>query len=561
MIASVALSCDTSFGCDLLDKMLGRAGCSSCQAPKAPSCGCGGGGLMDKIIGKSAGCGCGGSDMLTYDASMDCGPVASSCGCDSAPAADCGCSAPASPCGGGGGCGLFSKARGGLGSLGGGGCGCDAPAPVADCGCSAPAPAPVAVADCGCSAPAPVADCGCSTPAPAPVAVADCGCSAPAPVADCGCSAPAAPASPCGGGGGLGLFSKVRGSVGGGDCGCSAPAPAPAPVADCGCGSPALGGQCGLGKKMSLGLFSKFQKSGCGSPAPVSDCGCSAPAPAPAPVVADCGCSAPAAPASPCGGGVGSGLFSNVRGSFGGGDCGCSAPAAAPAPPCGGGCGGGGGLGLFSKVRGGGGDCGCSAPAPAPAPVVSTCGCNAPVSGGCGSTNEACGVRGKLTLLDRLRGNRIPRTKEGVVIGSCNDGCNPPCPHQPTPAPAGDCGCGAPVEAAPCTSCGEREITYGDTQPYDSGCSTCQGSTEGDIIYGDSGALAAPVIIDGDGESNVAPVVPDANTTEGVIESGGGSGTKGVEDAVDAVKEAVEGASPVVDPGAFVPARRTTVGS
>ena len=75
------------------------------------------------------------------------------------------------------------------------------------------------------------------------------------------------------------------------------------------------------------------------------------------------------------------------------------------------------------------------------------------------------------------------------------------------------------------------------------------------------------MIIDGDGETNVAPVVPDANTTEGVIESGGGSGTKGgsgtraVEDAADAIKEAVEGASPVVDPGAFVPARRTTVGS
>ena len=65
------------------------------------------------------------------------------------------------------------------------------------------------------------------------------------------------------------------------------------------------------------------------------------------------------------------------------------------------------------------------------------------------------------------------------------------------------------------------------------------------------------MIIDGDGATNVAPVVPEANTTEGVIESGGGSGTK----AMDAVKEAVEEASPVVDPGAFVPARRTTVGS
>ena len=152
LIASMTLSCDNSFGCDLLDRMLGRAGCSSCEAPVAPSCGCGGG-LMDKIVSKSAGCGCCGSDMMTYDANMSCGPVASSCGCE-APVADCGCSAPAAPACGGGGCGLFSK----LGNRG-GDCGCGSPAPVADCGCSAPAPAPVA--DCGCSAPAPVADCGC----------------------------------------------------------------------------------------------------------------------------------------------------------------------------------------------------------------------------------------------------------------------------------------------------------------------------------------------------------------------------------------------------------------
>ena len=459
MIASVALSCDTSFGCELLDRMLGRAGCSSCEAPTAPSCGCGGGGLMDKIMSKSAGCGCGGSDMLTYDATMDCGPVGTPCGCEAASVADCGCAAPAAapvadcgceaaaPACGGGGCGLFSKLRGSAGSLG-GGCGCDAPAPVADCGCAAPAPAPVA---------------------------------------DCGCEA----AAPACGGGGSGLFSKLRGSVGsiGGGCGCDAPAP----IADYGCAAPA--------------------------PAPVADCGCAAPAPAIAPV-ADCGCEAPAAG----GCGLGKGLFSKFLKP----SCGTSAPVS---------------------------DCGCSAAVPAfvPAPVVSPCGCDAPVSGGCGSAGGECGPRGKLSLLDRLRGNRIPRTKEGVVIGACNDGCNPPCPQQPV----ADCGCGAPVEAAPCNSCGGGEVIYGDAQPYDGGCSTCQGSSEGQIIYGDAAAVAAPVMMDSAGETNVAPVVPadDANSTEGVIESGDAS--EAVEDAVDAVKEA----SPVVDPGAFVPSRRTTVGS
>ena len=437
LIASVALNCDTSFGCDLLDRMLGRAGCSSCQAPKAPSCGCGGGGLMDKIMSKAAGCECGGSDMLIYDENMTCGPVGSPCGASvadcgcSAPAGDCGCGAPASPASrcDGGGCGLFSKVRGGLG----GGCGCETAAPTA----------------------APVADCGCSAPAPAPVA-------------DCGCDA--VPASPCGDGG-CGLFSKVRGNLGGG-CGCEAAAP-------------------------------------------VADCGCSAPAP-----VVDCGCDA--APASSCGEG-GCGLFSKIRGNMDGG-CGCEA--AAPVA-----------------------DCGCGSPAPA----VSSCGCNAPVSGGHGSAVAQCGARGKLTLLDRLRGNRIPRTREGVVIGSCNNGCNSPCPQQPTHG--GGCGCNAPTEAAPCTSCGEATIVYGDAQPYDGGCSTCQGSSQGQII---GGAVAAPTTIDSNGETNIAPVVPggssNRNETEGVIETG-------VKEAMKEAAGAVEGASPVVDPGAFIPSRRSTVGS
>ena len=390
LIASVAFSCDTSFGCDLLDRMLGRAGCSSCEAPKAPSCGCGGG-LMDKIMTKAAGCECGGSDMLIYDENMTLGPVGSPCAASSS-----------------------------------------------DCGCSAP--------------------------------IADCGCGAPAPVADCGCDA--APASSCGDGG-CGLFSKGHGGLGGG----------------CGCGVVA--------------------------PAPMADCGCSAPAP-----VADCGCDA--APASSCGDG-GCGLFSNIRGNASGG-CGCEAAAPVHAPVA---------------------DCGCGSPAP----EVSSCGCNAAVSEGQGSH---CGTRGKLTLLDRLRGNRIPRTREGVVIGACNNGCNSPCPHQPTAAPAGDCGCNASVEAAPCTSCGGGEIVYGDAQSHAGGCSTCQGSTQGQIF---NGGVAAPEMMD---KTNAAPVVPGGsssrNETQGVIESG-------VKKAMQEAARAIKGASPVVDPSAFIPSRRSTVGS
>lgn len=477
LIASMTLSCNTSFGCELLDRMLGRAGCSSCEAPQAPSCGCGGG-LMDKIVSKSAGCGCCGGDMMTYDANMNCGPVASDCGCEAAAAPSCGCEAPvAEPCG----CEAAPAPA----------CGCETAAPSCggglnlfskfgkrSCGCGSPAPAIAPVADCGCAAPAPV-DCGCSAPAPAPVT-------------DCGCEAPAAPAC---GGGGCGLFSKLRGGKSGcgceapapvADCGCEAPAPVAdcgceAPVADCGCEAPAPVADCGCGvakKPCSLGLFSKFKKAGCGGAAPVADCGCEAPAP-----VADCGCGSPAPVA----------------------DCGCEAPAVSD-------------CGCETPVA----DCGCGASA------VSTCGCNG-------------AVRGKLSLLDRLRGNRIPRTREGVVIGSqCNDGCNPPCPNQPT-----DCGCGAPAyQAAPCTSCGGGEVIYSDAQPT-GGCSAC-GTSEGQIIYGEP--VAVPATSMGSEEAtNVAPVEPavDANATEGVIESGDGASE----------------ASPVVDPGAFIPRRRTTVGS
>jgi hypothetical protein len=367
--------------------------------------------------------------MLTYDANMSCGPVASSCSCEAAPVAT--------------------------------------PAP---CGCEAP----VAAEPCGCDA------------APA---VESCGCDAAPAVESCGCDAAPATAPKFGG---LNLFSKLcKNSCGApepaiapvADCGCSAPVEAP--VADCGCEAPTASpcGELNAAKKpFSLGLFNRFKTPAASAAA---DCGCGAPEP----VVSDCGCgsSAPveAAPAA---------------------DCGCSAAVAAPVS-----------------------DCGCEVP-------VSPCGNSAVAPCGCND-----GSRGKLSLLDRLRGNRIPRTRDGVVIGSaCNDGCNPPCPAQPS-----DCGCGgAPVPqvAAPCTSCGGGEVIYTQAQPS-TGCSSC-GTSQGEVIYGTPVAAATATAA---GSEEAAPVAPPADTettpmaTEGVIES-------------------VPGA-PVVDPGAFIPRRRTTIGS
>jgi len=306
-------------------------------------------------------------------------------------------------------------------------------------------------------------------------------------VADCGCGAPAAPAT----GGGLSLFSGLRGNQGG--CGCDA-APAPAPVADCGCGAPVVGGGLGVAKKPFSGLRSMFRKTSHGA------CGF-------APIAAAPIAAAPVA------------------------DCGCGSPAPAPVA-----------------------DCGCGSPAP-----VSDCGCGGSAVTPCGFTGGG-GSRGPLTLMDRLRGNRIPRTREGVVIGTeGSNGCNPPCPQ--APAPAAGCGCGGPVhqegavyqEAAPCTSCGGGEVVYGEAQPT-SGCTTC-GTGEGEIIYGDPLSVPGTPAITSEGTS-ASPVLPPAggsstkseaiqNATEGVIEAGGGASE----------------ASPVVDPGAFVPRKgRTTVG-
>ena len=377
LLVSFALSCSVSEG-QLIDRMLSKAGCSACGTTS----GCGGGllsggcglGIGENLKGRIGDCGCGAAAPV---ADCGCGEVAApvvDCGCSApapAPIADCGCgeiAAPAATSCGCGGAALMQNLRNRFDGLG---------SRVPTIGSNLAARAPVigfgagAAGDCGCGAP--VADCGCGAPAPAPIA--DCGCGAP--IADCGCSAPApAPVA---------------------DCGCSAPAPAPAPapIASCGCdaapaSAPSAGG-CQLLNKLRERMSSFGSGGGCGcAAAPVaSDCGCGAPA---APIVtpaieSSCGCSAPApAPVS---------------------DCGCGAPAPAPVVS----------------------DCGCGAPAP----VVSDCGCGGGGHGGVAVASARGGLfnrpQSNLTLLDRLRGNRIPRDRDGRVIGSGNNnGCNPPCP-------------------------------------------------------------------------------------------------------------------------------------
>ncbi len=504
LIVSVLMSANTSYGGDLLDRMLGRAGCSSCATPAVKSCGCGGGGgLLDKLFS----CGqnsCDNAGILNVDPAPSCGceeaavVEASPCGCDAAPvveASPCGCDAApvveASPCG------------------------CDAAPVVEDspCGCDA---APVVEASpCGCEAAPAAKSCGfgggllskllscrnnaapsggCDA-APA-VEASPCGCDA-APVVEaspCGCdAAPVVEASPCGG------------DAAAPSCGCeatpmsesptvfaSAPEMVPpfasaAAPADCGCGS----GGGFLSRLKAMGC-----KSGCGS--------------APAVEASPCGCdAAPAVEASTCG---------------------CEAAPVATSSSC-----------------------GCDA-----APAVSTCGCEA-ASAGCRSGGGGT-VRPRLSLLDRLKGNRVPRDRNGKVLGVCNDGCNPPCPVQPV----ADCGCGsyveAPyVEAAPCSSCstcGGGEVIYSDAMPA-SGCAN--GACGSTPIYGQPIALPAAAAATSEGSgTRVDPVAPPA--TEGTLQS--------VEEVEDTDRRDVTQPSisdgeddPIVDPGAFAPRSTNTMGS
>ena len=463
LLISVFMSANTSYGGDLLDRMLGRAGCSSCATPVVNSCGCGGGGLMDKLSSRGSDQCCSG-DVLTVDSDAGCGcePVASDCGCEAA--------APSCGCGNGGG--LLARLSSGLGGLK-PGCGCgSAPAVEASpCGCET-APA-VEASACGCEA--------------APVEAAPCGCEAAPMVETSACGCEAAPvASSCGSAGGF--LSRLRG-IGRG-CG-SAPA---VEASACGCEA---------------------------APVEAAPCGCEA---APMVETSACGCeAAPVVEAAPCG---------------------VAVPEAAPAT-----CGSRlfGRLGCKSSPEVSTG-CGCDA-----APVVSTCGCNEPAVG-CGATGSS---RPKLSLLDRLRGNRTPRDRDGKVIGVCNDGCNPPCPVK-----AADCGCDAGyVIEAPCSSCsayGEGEVIYSDAMPV-SGCANGMcGSTP---VYGEGVALPAAAAATIDSGSNIAaPVDPNASATEGVIEA---TEEESSIERRNVTQPSVsdEEDDPVVDPGAFLPRRSNAIGS
>ena len=446
LLISATLCCNNSFGHDLLHRMLGRGGC----------------------------------------------------GCESA--STC-CDTPAPACGVTDCCEMTMPGRGLLAGLGSRlGCGCRAKAD--DCGCDAP------VADCGCEV-APAADCGC----------------------DAGCG---------GGGGGLlsgrlqglrcggcGLF---KGGIGNG-CGCNLMESTPcadacqeveacgcdaAPVDDCGCGGGLLSHGC-RGRLFNGRLLDRLGNIGCGccrnkadcgcAEAPADDCGCDAPVVAPAPScgceasapVADCGCDD--APACGCGrGGLlqgrSCGLLSRVhdRG------CGCDQCAAATADcGCDTGCGcdsGCGcdrhGLGLLNGSRRHG--CGCG---------------NASNDCGCGSaSNDCCDGRGRLTLRDKLRGNRIP---ESSRYCNCGDGCNPPCPNQ-CGAVAPTCGCGGGYSVAP--------MTDGSSVLADPGLAP---------TYNVEGNVVAPGV-----EGNV-----EAPATEGNIVVPAGDGAR-------------KGRAPVIDPNAFI---------
>ncbi len=494
LLASVTLFCSEGFGADLLGRVLGR-GCCGCEVSSCePDCGCEAAHVVEdcgctEVVDD---CGCGSrSGLLSRLGDRNRRGILSGCGptcpeeaaapcCEPAPV-DCGCEAD--PCAKR--VGLLAKLRARCESRGSNDCGCEVeaapccePAPVvADCGCDA-APAcadPCAkrvgllaklrarCGDRGCCDTAD--DCGCEVeaapccePAPAP---APAPCCEPAPV-DCGCEA-----DPCAKR--VGLLAKLRARCesrgcceAAADCGCEMPAePAPAPccepapvVEDCGCeAAPACADPC----EQRVGLLNRLRGrlgNRCGSE-PAADCGCeveAAPCCEPAPV-ADCGCEAEPA-------------------------CGCDA-----APSCGGRLRGrlGGRLGGCRSDRGCGAsaDCGCG--------VSNDCGCDSGCDDGCS----------KLTLLDRLRGNRLPRSRGGRVLCGCpNDGCNSPCPGQ---------GCGDNAVNSGCSSCGGDVISYG--QPVEAGSSApvyesapAQGvvvpnvnEAEGQVVPGD-GASNRPVV-------------------------------------------------------------------
>ncbi|MEL7497239.1 MAG: hypothetical protein AAFN77_06480 [Planctomycetota bacterium] len=210
-------------------------------------------------------------------------------------------------------------------------------------------------------------------------------------------------------GGGCGLFSGgglLRGRGGACDSGCGGAVVSN--VADsCGtCGGNFADGGCGCGGGRVRDLLGRVR----GRLSSIGSCGCGGGLLSGGSCGGGCGMAAPAPSCGPtCDDGCGSGLFSGgllgrLRGGLGGG-CGCG-----------------------SAIDAG---CGCGMAAPAPAPVMNfggDCGCDA-----CGSGGK---LRGRVSgLLSRLK------PSFGNGCGMCGSS-------------AGDCGCGAPVYAAPAVDMG-----------------------------------------------------------------------------------------------------------
>ena len=543
LIASVTMTANTSYGFELLDRMLGRAGCSSCEAPITPSCGCGGTGLMDKVLNRSLceaqSCGCEAvAPAIGYE------PVQADCGCQAA-APSCGCEAPAPSCGCSKRGGLLQRMADGVGGID---CGCETAAP--SCGCEA---APVVETSCGCDA-APVVEasscgcdaapafephttrrggllarlgmsCGASPDSPcgfdaAPVmAASPCGCDA-TPVVEassCGCeAAPVVEASSCGCNKPSGLFSRLGMSCGcdaapavaASPCGCDA---APVVETSCGCDAAPAVQPRGLLCKRSSGMF-----AGMGI-----DCGCET-STAPTVATSACGCdAAPAVAASPCG---------------------CDAAPVVAASPC----------GYDAAPVVGTTSCGCDA-----APAVGSS-CGGALGSPCRLASRHSSTRGKLSLMDRLRGNRIPRDRDGKVIGVYNDGCNPPCPN----TPASDCGCGGVVAPAPCTSCGGGEVIYSGDVPMVpmGGCANgmCGSTPAYDGSVALPAAAATTAIATGD---EAVPFEPSSDETEGVIVDDNGDVEPVERRDITQPSISDEEDNPLVDPGAFIQRGSNAFGS
>ena len=329
------------------------------------------------------------------------------------------------------------------------------------------------------------------------------------------------------------LLARMSDGVGGVDCGCDGGVVVEA-ASSCGCDG---------------GLIESTPVA--------SSCGCDSAPIESAPVASSCGCdsapieSAPVAVESSCGCGVQStslpAAWSSRLRSLGG-NVGSRLRSAAP----------------VASAQG----CGCGSDHVVAQPAVSSCGCQ---SDG-GVVAAAAFDRPRLSLLDRLRGNRIPRDRDGRVIGVSNDGCNPPCPNRP----AAGCGCGHSAEPAPCSSCsacGGGEVIYSDgtsSTPTSGGCANglCGSETP---VYGGGGSGSRNVAVPAAG-AGAAAAGSDSGTIEPVpdvsSETGGSSTRSAIQGATEEIRDAIdvpgvtEGSNrPLVDPGAFIPHGQSTLGN